>query len=634
MTKEYKWLFPSGSVGITGINHSGIETFKDHPIPSLGREICQNSGDAVNDKDKPVIVEFHLFKIKTEDFPDIEGMRDAIRRCNAFWKSQDNPKATAFFATANRIVNAEEMTILRISDHNTVGLDGADRLDDTTAHWTSLVMSTGTSSKDGSTEGGSFGIGKFAAFANSKIRTVFYSTVDKSGHCASEGISYLATFKDDNGTNTIGTGYCGKNNGPIFSQLELDPKYHRTVGDPGTDLYICGFSNASGWNNQLTASIIDSFFYAIDKNYLVVDVDGIKVDSKSLDSIIEKYKNQCDPVTQDYFEVVRDEGDYISVDDFDGNKNSLHLKFLIKPGMNRKVAMIRKTGMKIFDQGGFNSNISFAGIMYVSNEKSNKFLTSLENPQHKQWLYERDENDPEHAKKYLADIRKKIRDELQKLIEKNYSGQVIPETGGFLQSIDSGKGKKNKQDILTDQPLELKPKEYNAVPKTIPAVIEEEGAGGDDIGSEGGKDYGTDEGGGGHSYGTGHGGNGPRGENSGTETNGNASGSNKRVNNCVIPLLSRRLIGIDVANGKYLYKLKPAKSSDNAEIKISVSAEDGTYPPDVESIIINNQPDVNVNGGIITGVKMIAGQTLTIIMKIHASDYLSFEVSCSETENR
>ena len=63
MTKEYKWLFPSGSVGITGINHSGIETFKDHPIPSLGREICQNSGDAVNDKDKPVIVEFHLFKI-------------------------------------------------------------------------------------------------------------------------------------------------------------------------------------------------------------------------------------------------------------------------------------------------------------------------------------------------------------------------------------------------------------------------------------------------------------------------------------------------------------------------------------------------------------------------------------------
>ena len=42
-----KWHFPSTGGGRkAGLNDSGIETFKDKPIRSLAREICQNSLDA------------------------------------------------------------------------------------------------------------------------------------------------------------------------------------------------------------------------------------------------------------------------------------------------------------------------------------------------------------------------------------------------------------------------------------------------------------------------------------------------------------------------------------------------------------------------------------------------------------
>ena len=60
------------------------------PIESLGREICQNSGDARKNKNKPVEVEFKTFEINTDELPDIEKLRDAINRGEDFWKSQNN----------------------------------------------------------------------------------------------------------------------------------------------------------------------------------------------------------------------------------------------------------------------------------------------------------------------------------------------------------------------------------------------------------------------------------------------------------------------------------------------------------------------------------------------------------------
>ena len=58
------WSFPSRCFGPTdGMNDAGLQWFKDEPIRALAREMCQNSLDAVKNKEYPVKVEFKLHNV-------------------------------------------------------------------------------------------------------------------------------------------------------------------------------------------------------------------------------------------------------------------------------------------------------------------------------------------------------------------------------------------------------------------------------------------------------------------------------------------------------------------------------------------------------------------------------------------
>ena len=63
--------------------------------------------------------------------------------------------------------------MLTVSDFNTTGLTGP-REEVSPFH--SLVKSSGVSNKEDDTSGGSFGIGKSAAYSASDLQTVFYAT--------------------------------------------------------------------------------------------------------------------------------------------------------------------------------------------------------------------------------------------------------------------------------------------------------------------------------------------------------------------------------------------------------------------------------------------------------------------------
>lgn len=171
-----EWSFPSNNFGtLNGIGEAGIETFKGAPYRSLAREICQNSLDARSSKSKPVRVVFSLSSIQSRDIPRFEVLREALSRCLQFWKEQGNDKTVAFFKEATTVASLSAIDLLRISDFNTTGLTGSDK--EYSTPWQDLVKASGVSSKGGSS-GGSFGIGKSAPFACSKLRTVFYATRD------------------------------------------------------------------------------------------------------------------------------------------------------------------------------------------------------------------------------------------------------------------------------------------------------------------------------------------------------------------------------------------------------------------------------------------------------------------------
>lgn len=187
-----KWNFPSNNYGqIFGIADSGVETFKGTPIKSLAREICQNSLDAALENNEPTRIEFKTFELDPRKIPDYNGLEDALNRALDFWSQQKSTKAKTFFKQALAVMHKPTITCLRISDFNTSGLVGS--REEYNSPWCNLTKSSGASDKSGS-NGGSFGIGKFAPYACSSIRTVFYSTSDKEGVCASQGVSRLTSF--------------------------------------------------------------------------------------------------------------------------------------------------------------------------------------------------------------------------------------------------------------------------------------------------------------------------------------------------------------------------------------------------------------------------------------------------------
>ena len=134
------WNFPKNNDGeIVGVGEAGIETFKGSLLGSLVREICQNSLDARKDTEKAVKVEFILESVKREDVVGIEVLSEILNLCKSFW--MENKKTVDFFDKASMVCDSDFIRILRISDYNTTGLTGSDKIK--SSPWQDLVKSCG-----------------------------------------------------------------------------------------------------------------------------------------------------------------------------------------------------------------------------------------------------------------------------------------------------------------------------------------------------------------------------------------------------------------------------------------------------------------------------------------------------------
>lgn len=111
--------------------------------------------------------------IRSTDFPSIDQFRWTARLCLKKATRPKNEKEKGFFEQAVRALELPEIKILRISDFNTTGVTGPC---EEGYPFHALAKSDGVSAKEDLSSGGSFGIGKNAAFALSDIQTAFIST--------------------------------------------------------------------------------------------------------------------------------------------------------------------------------------------------------------------------------------------------------------------------------------------------------------------------------------------------------------------------------------------------------------------------------------------------------------------------
>ncbi|WP_141504378.1 hypothetical protein [Paenibacillus luteus] len=449
------WSFPSNNYGqTTGLNDAGIETFKGNTWDSLAREINQNSCDAKgDDSTRPVEVEFKLELIKRTDIPGHEQFVQILESCFEFWKG--NAKTEIFFSNAVKLMSEDRIPFLKISDFNTTGLTGSSELD--RGGWHNLIKSVGSSDK-GSKSGGSFGIGKHAPFACSQLRTVYYGTLDKNGNRAFQGVSKLVTHNGSNGEPTQGTGYFGikDRNSPIHELEGLHTFFKRE--EMGTDIFVAGFMVEADWEIKVIKSVLENFFVSILEQKLVVKVGDTLINSATMAELINRYIRQdSDCLSASYFDAYTlSNRHYFYEENFLGLGR---IELFVLPGKDlpKRVAMVRQTGMKIYDKGNFRTPFKFAGVMIAKGDELNSFLRQLEPPTHIAWEAER-HDDPELAKSRIRSLYAWINDKVKSIaIQDNVEeldveglGDHLPDYVGDDQPV-SMFNSPNKQPLVSKE---------------------------------------------------------------------------------------------------------------------------------------------------------------------------------------
>ena len=460
------WSFPSRDNGtVEGFTNPGLAWFKGDPLQALAREICQNSVDAVNNSNEPVKVEFKRELIKTKDFPGTKELYKIIKKCEEYWKSSNNESIEEFIEKSTRILKGDKMFILRISDFNTIGLQGAFDLNKITP-WVGLVKSTGVNVKSNDTAAGSYGIGKAAAFVNSDLQTVFYRTKDLANVTAVQGVANLMAFVDesygDEDPIRRATGFYGDTNKnlPVKSLEQLDLIYKRTT--VGTDLFIPGFHwvtvGKRSWVEIMIGEILENFLMSIYYGYLDVKIENEVIDKRHLNTVIAR--NQKLAKNAYCFNKILNANEREVIEEIKEfhRLGNLRLRLLYASDMNKKVLIVRKSGMKIAEIKGLPKGISYTGILELQGEEINKFFRKMENPQHNSWDPNR-HNDPKLARQYKREVEEWVKETICKKLEETSGEETIIDIGDCFNTStyaeDKGEGETQERLLDTTKSVEI-----------------------------------------------------------------------------------------------------------------------------------------------------------------------------------
>lgn len=468
------WIHPTDeSDQWDGFNEPGIEHFAGSPIRHLAREVVQNSLDSQDEElGQPVRVEIREVAIKTAQIPGIEELKHSFHLC---FQSAENESAKArqFFEAGLKDLDKSKIKVLEISDYNTKGIRGPAR--NGTPYY-AFMKAKGQSKKSTETATGSFGIGKFAPYAVSKLRTVFVSTVFRSDTDEfvqySQGKSILMSHDDEKGNRHQGIGFWGVKSKcqPVIGGKQEIPEWlsRAPIGKDlskfvGTKLIILGFESQPGWQQSLAASIAENFFGAIHAGRLEVTVDkkyfinssGIQgvFDDNQIRETIESEKNEPDQFdnSRDYYDcLVSHEGTVIE------QTQNLHLglcelKILVREGLPKKVAFLRN-GMFISDNLGlpgvknFSEFKDFVAVFQCRDDKGIELLRAMEPPRHDDFEPDRLATKDEQAKarKALKDMANWIREMLRRRAKDPISEITkIDELKDFFADDEAEDGKGN-----------------------------------------------------------------------------------------------------------------------------------------------------------------------------------------------
>ena len=548
---------------VQGLNDAGVENFQGAIDVYVSRECGQNTGDAPGTDVKTVRLEFERITMGPADIPAFFQLRETLSSCLDRWK--DKEKEREFFEQAVHLASKEEISVLRISDFGTTGLTGDDL--DENGRWFALVKSQGVSNKE-DTAGGSFGIGKSSPFAASRFRTVFYGTRTEAGTVALQGVSRLVSHKNADGKLTQGTGFIGdydaqggEGGEPVFRAIRdesmIPEPFRRTV--PGTDIWIIGYRSGPEWSNDLIRSILTNFWPAIHRGSIEFLVGDKSISKENLAALILTHIGQEDFETHYFHKALANQPIKTTLKHVGACELYLTASTSDLP---RKICMVRKTGMRIYDYQPKACRVPFSGLFICTDQEGNKLLRKLEPPKHDVWDPKRIED--QTGKKALDEIKLWIREEVKKLnplfagssFNENELAKYIPD----LLPDDPNNMPKDESGCSDEESLEPKPTDEQTPVKPVQATPVEAKPGSNPEGGGGPEKKGVS--GGGDGVGSGKGGKG----NSGNSVGDSADDSR-------LPSLQVRSYRSG-AEGTYRFVLRSDKDFEGA-VCVQAVGEDG-----------------------------------------------------------
>ncbi|BAS67189.1 hypothetical protein [Bathymodiolus septemdierum thioautotrophic gill symbiont] len=254
------------------------------------RELLQNSLDASKDADNNKCeINIYIESINKTTIPHIKDYEDTLNTAIEFHKSVDsyNHNAEQIVNTIQQELGKDKLKILMFVD-NGKGMS-PDILN-------GLIGERSVKSSEGS--GGSFGVGHLSPYFLSSLRYVLYASKYKNNDevikTLFSGTPILAGFEDDDATRGA-TGRILKSipeneNKPKFIFPTIYPSFIQNKMDKleatGSMVAILGLNKE--WDKEANYAIVSNFFYAINKQELIVKIDHDTIDKSDIDRLLEK----------------------------------------------------------------------------------------------------------------------------------------------------------------------------------------------------------------------------------------------------------------------------------------------------------------------------------------------------------
>ncbi|MFV8814712.1 hypothetical protein ACNNLQ_06295 [Aerococcus urinaeequi] len=591
-----QWRFPHGEgLTPTGVNNTSIEIFLDNIADSLTREVIQNSLDAHNPEiSNPVKVEFDFYEVKTSTIPGIDRIKNfALANAFKMWRKINNTDTLSFLERFEKVLNEETISVLKISDYNTKGLNQK--------NYESLVLGNAYSEKDSENSAGSKGIGKAAPFAASDLRMVFYNTVPTNDNPKSAGVMNFVSFEFDEEGKQITqerATYFEEGKNFIPNQLVFETA-EREEDQFGTDIYILGLKQfEESWTERILLSIVNSFLISIMNNELEVMIDDKIINHSTLATRMEELKElnlkgdekAVFNSTLNYYDVMTNPNSIKRHLDsrfkkypFWEKPEDATLYLLQHEPANRTVLQTRKVGMKIYERNRISGNINFTGVFQATGDKLDAFLKDMENANHNTWSIDRmTGKDRKLAEMLLSDLLRWYKDEAKGAYE--VTGETNIEAFGVSDLLPLNE-RNNDNDEKKDSGIKNKIENIKIKKKTrksdltagngddedkfLERTLEEAGIGhGDESGqnARGGKNGGGQ--GGHHGLGDNKG-------NKGEDSVGDRAVITKEKRVASSDSLSVKILSLNPSEGKYRIVGKANKKAKLLEVALKSVGADG-----------------------------------------------------------